>query len=258
MRGSSAAIEVQEDLRRRIEAGEWGPGDRLPKLTELMAHYNVTSRSAMDRALRTLAADGLLQMRQGSGIYVLKRHVVHRNLIANLVMEHERAVRQDVDGGGLFEAMTGTSEVRVTTSYELVNAQDRVAELLAVEGGTALLARRFRYEIGGVPHQVSRSFMTTEVAQLAGLTSPESERPGVGTIMQLRRAGHAPDLVRISLEARMATPEERTTLAIGPGTPVIEHWRVMSHRGIPVEVSTAIVPSSRVGYDFEVQLEDLT
>jgi len=247
---------VQADLRRRIEAGEFAPGDRLPKLVDLMAEYSVKSRSAMDRALRTLASEGLLTIRQGSGIYVTKRHVVHRDLVANLRIEHERAVRGEVPDHGLFETNTGVGDVEVTTSYELVNASPAVAERLQVAAGTPLLARTFKFAIAGLPHQVARSFMTTDLAQRAGLTSPQSERLGVGTMMQLKEAGVLPDRVQLRLEARMATPDEREALAIGPGTPVFEHWRVMSRQGVPVEVSTAIVAGDRVGYDLNIELAD--
>lgn len=256
MRPNSVASEVQADLRRRIDSGEFKPGDRLPKLVDLMSAYGVKSRSAMDRALRALAAEGLLQVRHGSGIYVRRRHIVQRDLVAGLRLEYQRAVRNEVSDGGLFEAMTGATDLDVTWSYELVNAEGRVAELLAVEPGTPLLARTFRYAIAGTPHQVTRSFMTTDLAQAAGLTSPECERPGVGTIMQLRAAGATPDCAQIRLETRMATAAEREQLAIGPGTPVYEHWRVMTSEGKPVEVSTAIVPGDRVAYVLNVDLKE--
>lgn len=251
---SGAATEVEQDLRRRIESGEFRPGSQLPKLTDLMAHYGVRSRGVMDRAIRTLVGDGLLVSRQGSGIYVRKRHVVRRDLIAGLHLEYDRAIRDEVAKGGLFEAMTGANDLDVSISYELVDAADRVAELLSVQPGTPLLARSFRYTIAGRPHQLTRSFMTTELAQRAGLSSPGSERPGIGTIAQLRKAGSTPDHVSINLETRMPTADERDQLAISRGTPVYEHWRVMSKDGTPVEVSTAIVPGDRVAYVLNVDL----
>ncbi|MGI5213290.1 GntR family transcriptional regulator [Plantactinospora sp. CA-290183] len=251
---STAATEVEQDLRRRIESGEFRPGAQLPKLTDLMAEYGVRSRGAMDRAIRALVGDGLLVSRQGSGIYVRERQVVRRDLVAGLHMEYDRAVRDEVATGGLFEAMTGTNGLDVATSYELVDAADRVAELLQVQAGTPLLARTFRYTIAGQPHQLTRSFMTTELARQAELTSPGSERPGIGTIAQLRKAGSTPDRVSINLETRMPTTDEREQLAISRGTPVYEHWRVMSKDGVPVEVSTAIVPGDRVAYTLNVDL----
>jgi DNA-binding GntR family transcriptional regulator len=52
---------VQADLRRRIAAGEWGHGEALPAVAALAGHYGV-SRGAVSRALRMLAAEGLVRI----------------------------------------------------------------------------------------------------------------------------------------------------------------------------------------------------
>lgn len=68
--GTSKKHEVLElSWRRRIEAGEWGPGYRLPPLTTLCDLHDV-SRSTVDRVCRSLEQDGLIVRRQGSGTYV--------------------------------------------------------------------------------------------------------------------------------------------------------------------------------------------
>ncbi|WP_144082853.1 UTRA domain-containing protein, partial [Micromonospora sp. Rc5] len=170
-----------------------------------------------------------------------------------LRMEYSRAIHDQVTEEGLFEAMTGT-RVEVNTSYELIDAAGRVAELLAVTTGTPLLMRTYRYSIDGQPHQIARSMMSSDLAQTAGLTSPGSERPGVGTIMHLRRAGRTPDHAKIMLETRMPSTSEREQLDIGRGTPIYEHWRVLSLENVPLELSTAIVPGDRVSYVLNVDL----
>ena len=164
-------------------------------------------------------------------------------------------------GSGLFEAMTGTEtdDLSVTTEYERSGAPGRVAAMLGVEPGTDLLIRTFRYAIASMPHQVARSYLPADIASKAGLTSPESERPGVGTIAQLYRAGIAVGHVHISLETRMPSANESAELAIPPGTPVYEHWRIMHRQDqptTPVEVSTAVVPGDRVAYVLDVDLGD--
>jgi GntR family transcriptional regulator len=259
MRPSKAA-EVRDDLRRRITSGEYQPGDRLPRLQELMSTYDMRSRSGLDRAIRELEAEGLLTVVHGGGIYVRERHIVRRDLVAGIRMEHQRAMA-DIVAGGMFEAMTGTQteDLTVTTDYQRSGAPDKAAGLLGIVPGAPILVRTFRYSIAGSPHQVARSYLPIETADRAGLTGPERERPGIGTIAQLRSAGIAVGRVHITLETRMPSAQETTDLAIPPGTPVYELWRVMYREGepsVPAEASTAIVPGDRIAYVLDIDLAD--
>lgn len=51
--------QVTHDLRRRLQEGEWPPGTALPSTAELASHYHV-AKGTITRALRVLAADGLV------------------------------------------------------------------------------------------------------------------------------------------------------------------------------------------------------
>lgn len=52
---------VAAGLRERIQAGEWEPGEALPTVAALAAHYDV-ARATVTRALRTLEAEGLVSI----------------------------------------------------------------------------------------------------------------------------------------------------------------------------------------------------
>lgn len=52
---------VIEDLRRRIESGEWAPGEALPTVAQLAGHYD-TSGATVSKALRQLADEGLIRI----------------------------------------------------------------------------------------------------------------------------------------------------------------------------------------------------
>ena len=54
------------DLRRRIAAGEWGPGEQIPSVTALADSYHV-SRATVAKALAALADEGLIVRRHGWG-----------------------------------------------------------------------------------------------------------------------------------------------------------------------------------------------
>jgi DNA-binding GntR family transcriptional regulator len=60
---------IAEDLRARIRGGEYAPGSRLPSKGDLKARHGV-SDGPVNEALRVLRGEGLIETRQGSGIFV--------------------------------------------------------------------------------------------------------------------------------------------------------------------------------------------
>jgi DNA-binding FadR family transcriptional regulator len=58
-----------EKIRERIVSGAWGPGDRLPKESELAAELGL-SRNSLREAVRALSQLRVLEVRQGDGTYV--------------------------------------------------------------------------------------------------------------------------------------------------------------------------------------------
>lgn len=251
----AAVVDVAADLRRRIAAGEFQPGDQLPTITDLTTSYKV-ARGTIDRALRELASEGLVTTRQGKGSFVRKRAVVHRDLGENLKLEFRRALAGDM-GGGVFEAMTGVEDVTVVTTYATITADNAVSAHLAVPVGTPLIERTFRHTVNGEPYQIARSYLTTDLAARAGLTGPEVEVPGTGTLMQLHAAGITVQDARFTIEARMPTAPEAFQLAMEPGTPVVEVWRVLNVDGEPVEASKGVIHSDKVGYYLNVDLKGI-
>ncbi|MFE9651706.1 winged helix-turn-helix domain-containing protein [Micromonospora sp. NPDC006431] len=63
---------IAQDIRDKIASGEYAPGDKLPSLRELIAHYGVSAEPVRS-ALLILQAEGLVEGHQGKGIYVTPR-----------------------------------------------------------------------------------------------------------------------------------------------------------------------------------------
>lgn len=61
--------ELADDLRRRVLAGEWASGERLPSEHEIGQEYAV-SRATVRTALQSLEARGLVDIRHGLGTFV--------------------------------------------------------------------------------------------------------------------------------------------------------------------------------------------
>jgi DNA-binding FadR family transcriptional regulator len=69
-RRPSLASEVIDSLRVQITSGAWPVGSRIPTEPELVAQLGI-ARNTVREAVRALAYTGLLEIRQGSGTYVL-------------------------------------------------------------------------------------------------------------------------------------------------------------------------------------------
>jgi DNA-binding transcriptional MocR family regulator len=63
--------EIADDLRTRIQNGEWQVGDKLPGIAALQTYYRVEqSLGTIRKAQQLLVADGMLRTEQGLGAFV--------------------------------------------------------------------------------------------------------------------------------------------------------------------------------------------
>jgi GntR family transcriptional regulator len=109
------------ELRERILAGEWRPGERLPSEPEL-ARRRTVSRSSMRAAITVLEEDGFVARRHGSGTYVTPRSALANDLGRNLSVSS--LIRS-----------TGMEPGTVELSSGAVPAPATVAEALGLEEG---------------------------------------------------------------------------------------------------------------------------
>lgn len=66
------AERVVASLRGKVIGGELAPGQKLPTESQLTEAFGV-SRTVIREAIATLAADGLVEPRQGAGVFVMER-----------------------------------------------------------------------------------------------------------------------------------------------------------------------------------------
>lgn len=66
--------DVKSDILSKITKGDWGPGSLIPNEVELAAIYGC-ARATVNRAMRELADDGLIERRRKAGTRVLKSPV---------------------------------------------------------------------------------------------------------------------------------------------------------------------------------------
>jgi len=78
---------VQDEVLRRIHAREWKPGDLIPNEVDLADEFNC-ARTTVNRALRSLADDGLLERRRKAGTRIAVQPVA-KAVLKIAVIRHE-------------------------------------------------------------------------------------------------------------------------------------------------------------------------
>ncbi|MCX2971297.1 MULTISPECIES: FadR/GntR family transcriptional regulator [Streptomyces] len=101
-RRSALVEQVIDTLRNQITSGEWPVGSRIPTEPELVERLQV-ARNTLREAIRALAHNGLLDIRQGSGTYVVATSelagVMHRRF-ARAEPRHVAELRSTLEAEG--------------------------------------------------------------------------------------------------------------------------------------------------------------
>ncbi len=189
---------LAQELRARIRAGEWRPGERIPSEPEL-ARQETVSRSSMRAAITMLEEEGFVNRRHGSGTYVTHRPALPNELGRNFGVS--RMIASEGLEPGTVEESSGTEP-----------APRAVAEILGIEEGERVSAlRRVRTADG------RRVVDVTDWCRVDHL-APE-DLPSVGSIYAaLAERGLAVDHGVAHLTPRNADGEVAERLGVPSGT----------------------------------------
>lgn len=237
--GIPAYRQVADDIRAKINAGQYAPGDQLPSERDLVDSYQV-SRPTVRDAIGLLRSEGVLVTEHGRGVFVRRLPPVVRLSMARL----SRAARQANRGAFLGDAATGgftpTSQVRV--AFE--PADLRTADLLGIQQGDELCVRDRVMSRDGLPVQLSTSRLPRTLT--TGTTIEQEDAGPGGVYARLEESGHQLGHFTETVGARMPTPSEVSTLRLMAGTPVITVTRVaFTTGGTAVEVNDIVMAADR-------------
>lgn len=228
---------IAADLRRRIQAGEYRPGDVLPGINALVEQYGAAS-ATVRQALRTLQAEGLVDIRHGAGTFVRS--------FAPIIRAGQRRLSREVWGTGRspwdVDAADRTAEVRdVVVARVPVPAEFAGALDLPYEA--EVVARSRAYVVEDRPVMVATSYLP---AGLAGGTAIEDADPGPGGIYaRLAELGRGPARFVEELRARPPRGDEAARLRLPTGTYVLHIVRTAyDAAGRPVELADMVADPS--------------
>ncbi|WP_179082645.1 GntR family transcriptional regulator [Streptomyces rectiverticillatus] len=221
---------VADDLRRRIESGEFRVGDRLPAETQLATRYRV-SVPTLRLSLELLQAEGRVEKQQGRGNFV-------RHPRARTVYDSERQATQ-------------SPPLQVSVEVDTVNATSLLSTLLKVRRGALLTEFDFISVVGTSVQGMVRLYVPQTVARLG---PPEGELSPWGDNVResLAAAGvHVASTVE-RVTSRLPSVEEKEVFR--STTPVLAVERTSTDdSGRVVEVALLTLPGDRAEAVFTAQ-----
>lgn len=243
-------LQVADDLRTRIQAGEWSVGEKLPGRSVLAEHYQVGA-NVIQRATERLTIEGVLEGRAGSGTFV-------RSPRDRLRMV--RSSPRELRGGSPFRAdMREQERIGTWESHSTVRfpAPKHIAVRLGISEDDLCVRTRYEFFADGMPVQLSDSWESMAVTDGSPVLLPESgPLAGRGVVERMRSIGitvtHAIEVPRPS----RATQDQANLLGISLGEllTIIERT-YYDVDGRPVETADVIVPDLRWEIAYEITVD---
>jgi GntR family transcriptional regulator len=195
---------VVTELRRRIEAGVYRPGDMLPSESQLVREFGI-GRTTIVRALQMLQHDGWIAREHGLGSYVKARPAGARSStrVGLAVLDQP----ETTEGFSLIHA--GPSKV-----------PPHFGALLEIGDGSAVLRQWVRARAGQPSELVSCWFSPT-LAEGTDLGKPEPLASGVRQHLQTLKHVRADHVVE-RMTARLPDAREAELLQIQASAAVLD------------------------------------
>jgi GntR family histidine utilization transcriptional repressor len=225
--------QVKSWVRQHIASGEWRPGAAVPSEAALMEQFAI-SRMTANRALRELAAEGLVTRVQGSGTRVAELHRISSPLVIRDI--HEEVVERG----------------HVHTARVLLAAEDKADAALADAFGLRPGARLFHTVLVHAENGVAIQYEDRWVNPAAAPDYLRTDFTQVSPTLHLLQ--HAP-LTEASycIEACLPTAQEAKELGIKRGEPCLSMKRRTVSGGHVASVARLLYPGTRYSIAGEFQ-----
>jgi GntR family transcriptional regulator len=216
--------QIADELRRKIDSGELGPGKQLPTEDELMEQHQA-SRNTVRGAIKQLTVRGLVNTLHGRGTFVTEWV---SPLVTTLTTDPNTG-----RGGGegiVYTAEAAASGRNATArglTVEIQKAQGRVANALHIPEGSDVISRNQERFVDGRPWSLQTSFYPRTLTDGAPrLEEPEDFEEG--TVGYLRNCGIEQAGYRDTIGVRSPNQTETAffDLPADGRIPVIEIFRI--------------------------------
>lgn len=218
-------LKVKNHLREGMASGRWKPGDLLPSEAELGTEFGL-SRMTVNRALRELHQEGLVERVQGVGTFVAQLHRIASTLTVRDVHEEiaQRGHRHD-------------AQVHV---LEQIRADEAQARLFGLVAGSPLFHSLIVHLENGVAIQCEDRLVNPAVAP-DYLQLDFSQNTPTRYLLEVAPLSEA----RYTIESLLPGELEARMLGISRRDPCLVVKRSTYSRGVAVTHVRLTHPGSR-------------
>lgn len=220
---------VKQHLKEQLARGRWPPGARMPSESELVAQFRV-SRMTVNRALRELQAEGLIERVQGVGTFAAQLHRVSSKLTI-----------RDLHGEIVARGNRHHAAVHLARQEA---APAALAARLGLDAGMPVFHTLIVHHENGVPLQCEDRYVNPACAP-DYLSVDFTQTTPTHYLLQVAPLWEA----QYSIEASAATAREAKLLGIGRGDACLIVVRRTASRGVPITLARLVHPGTRYQID---------
>ncbi len=244
-------VRIADELRAKIDDGEYAPGQQLPTLDNLGQQFKC-SLAAIRKAIDILKQQGVVVTIQGRGTFVRDRPHARRHGIERYSRSRWTAGEPILVAEVERQGRTADQIIRELAE---VPAPPLVAQRLRIAPDTPVWVRRRTTVIDGRPNQLADSYY--ELGLVHGTPIMQANTGPGGGFARLEEQGVRLDRITEELSVRMPTGPESVTLQLPPGTPVVDLVRTTyASDGRPVEVMLAVIAGDMVAFSYDFPIPD--
>jgi GntR family histidine utilization transcriptional repressor len=217
--------QVKQYLKDALAAGRWPPGALMPSEAELVAQFGV-SRMTVNRALRELQSEGLVERVQGVGTFAAQLGRVASTLMI-------RDLHEEIEARG----HRHHAEVHITREEKATPA---LAQQLGLDPGAAVFHSLIVHHDNGTPLQCEDRYVNPVWAP-DYLSVDFTRITPTHYLLEVAPLWEA----QYTIQASTATEQEAGLLRIGARDPCLVVVRRTVSRGIPITIARLVHPGSR-------------
>lgn len=216
---------IKQHLKDGLASGRWPPGALMPSEAELVQQFGV-SRMTVNRALRELQTEGLVQRSQGVGTFAAPLHPVSSTLTI-------RDLHEEI-------AERGHQHHATVHLQSAEAAPEALAEQLGVAPGATVFHTLIVHHENGLPLQCEDRYVNPACAP-GYLQADFTHTTPTRYLFEHTALWRA----QYSIEAALATPQEASLLGIEPSTPCLVVVRRTFTRAAAITIARLVHPGSR-------------